>query len=183
VIKPIFGKKYTFYNAKVAINFQAVTSKAEFDTINVEMAHKKGDGSVDWKGAKTSLQLSEVDAFKVMFCIINNKLLRVISKYHGEDKTKSISFIEDGKGGCKIELKDKGNPIFFDLSPGQWFYGKLLLTEQILGKPVSLEDTKKLMYIPPDLIGDQESFNRSPLGEALSNIAVSLSKLETLNTN
>jgi hypothetical protein len=143
-----FGKKYTFYNSKVAINFQAVVSKSQFNTINVEMANKLPSGQVDWKSSKLALQLSEIDAFKVFYCIANSKPLRYESKFHGENKNKSISFVEDGKGGCSIKLSDNGTVLFFDLSPGQWFYAKLLITEQILGLPISIDDAKKLMYIP-----------------------------------
>jgi hypothetical protein len=181
--KTVFGKKYTFYNAKIAVNFQAVLSRNGFETINVEMAHKKPDDSVDWQNSKTSLQLSEVDAFKVMYCILNNKRLCVQSKYHGEANKKSISFEENTKGGCKIELKDSGKLIFFDLSPGQWFYGKLLLTEQVLGKPVSLEDTKKLMYIPINEEEENDIFNSTPLGQSLNQIKETLSELNNKHSN
>jgi hypothetical protein len=173
---PTFGKKYVFYNSKVAINFQAVTSKGLFNTINVEMASKLADGSVNWSNSKLSLQLSEVDAYKVFYCIINNKPLRYESKFHGANNNKSITFVEDDTGGCNIQLKDKGAVMFFDLSSGQWFYAKLLLSEQILGSPVSLEDAKKLMYIPNDPALDKANFDSSPIGTYLADIKALLIK-------
>ena len=165
-----FGKKYTFYNTKVAINFQAVTSRSSFNTINVEMAPKMPDGSVNWKTGKLSLQLSEVDAFKVFYCIINNKLLRYESLYHGEKNNKSVSFVENGQGGCNIKLSAKGSVLFFDLSPGQWFYGKLLLTEQILGLPVTIDDAKKLMFAQAEPEPVSIPFDETPLGASLNEI-------------
>mgnify|MGYP003385213219 CR=1 FL=1 len=162
--KPDFGKKYTFYNAKVAINFQAVTSLGHFNTINIEMANKNSSGEVDWNKTKISLQLSEVDAFKVFYCIIHNKLLRYESKFHGKDKRKSISFQENTKGGCTITLKDYGRTLYYTVSLGEWFYGKLLLTEQILGLPISFEDTKKLMTIPCSPSAEEEKVT-TPLTE------------------
>ncbi|MFT5852130.1 MAG: hypothetical protein ACI87J_002106 [Colwellia sp.] len=146
--KIIFGKKYTFYNTKVAINFQAVISQGQFNTINIEMASKDKAGNVDWQNTKISLQLSETDAFKIFYCIINNKPLRYQSKFHGEKNRKSISFEENTEGGCKITVKDNGHTLYYTVSLGEWFYGKLLLTEQLLGLPISFEDTKKLMAIP-----------------------------------
>jgi hypothetical protein len=178
-----FGKKYTFYNAKVAINFQAVVSKSHFNTINVEMTTKNAEGQVDWKKNKISLQLSEVDAFKVFYCIINDQKLRYESKFHGSENRKSIQFIENDTGGCNIQLKDNGNVLFFELSPGQWFYAKLLLTEQLLGLPVSIEDTKKLMYTPTNPDKEKAIFESTPLGESLADIKTLLSDLTTHKNN
>lgn len=132
----------------MAICFQAVTSLSHFNTINIEMATIDNGGNVDWQNTKISLQLSETDAFKIFYCIINNKLLRYQSKFHGAQKRKSISFEENIEGGCKITLKNTGKTLYYTVSLGEWFYGKLLLTEQLLGLPISFEDTKKLMTIP-----------------------------------
>jgi len=176
--EPTFGKKYTFYNTSTAINFQAVTSRSKFQTVNVELASKNQDGIVDWDKTKISLQLSEVDLYKVFYCISNNKLLCFESKFHGQSKNKSISLVENGAGACKIQVKEKGSVLYFDLSPGQWFYGKLLIAEQLLGHNLSLDDAKMLMYIPDKITNEKTTFEASPLGQSLNEIKAMLLNLE-----
>ena len=175
--KPIFGKKYTFYNKSTAINFQAVTSRSKFASVNVELAPKNFDGTVEWDKSKISLQLSEVDIYKVFYCITNDKLLRFESKFHGQNNNKSISLVENGAGACTIELKDKGNTLYFNLSPGQWFYGKLLISEQLLGHSLSLDDAKMLMYNPDKIANEQKAFEQSQLGQSLKDIKAILLNL------
>ncbi len=141
-----FGKKYTFYNDKYAINFQAVTSRSKFATLNVEVTSLM-NGTPNWK-EKTTLQLSEHDLYALFYLLANNKPLKYSSKFHGDENNKSIKFEEEPSGECTITLSKAGKVSFFKCSPGRMFYAKLLIAEQLLGHPLSLSEARELLPRP-----------------------------------
>ena len=141
---PTFGKKYTFYRPDYVINFQAVVSQKSFNTVNVEIA-PCNNKVAEWD-KKIALQLSEVDLFKYFYTLSHGFLFKYESKFHGADRNKSISF-EESANGCKVSVSDKGKMLHFSCSVGEWFYGQMLILEQLLSRTLSLEEAKTLITV------------------------------------
>ncbi len=139
-----FGRKYTFYRPEYVINFQAVVSQKSFNTVNIEIAPCV-DKAAQWD-KKITLQLSEVDLFKYFYTLSHGFLFKYESRYHGAERNKSISFSESSSG-CKVSVSDKGKMFHFTCSVGEWFYGQMLILEQLLSRPLSLEEAKTLITV------------------------------------
>lgn len=146
--KPEFGKKYAFYNAGYVINFEAVLTKQRFSTVNVEIAPLREGGKGGYWAKKITLQLSEKDLYAIFFCLNKKRKITYESKYHGNQKNKSITFVEKDGGSCDIKLGDAGKYMQFNCSPMQWFYAKMLIVERILGGPLSMAEAGELL--PPE---------------------------------
>jgi len=145
--KTNFGKKYTFFKPDYCINFQAVVSTKKFATVNVEIAPVYNN-TANWD-QKISLQLSEKDLYVVFTKLTQKAPLKYESKFHGPKKNKSISFDENLQTqGCTITLKEAGNVTYFECGCGEWFYGKLLMMEQLLGHGLSMEEAGQLLPAP-----------------------------------
>jgi len=141
-----FGKKYNFYRkGQFTVNFQAVRSQKMFNTLNIEIAEIKNN-LPNWK-EKISFQLSELDLFSVFFKIQHEENIEYTAKYHGEKNNKSLKISEVLNSGCKIELSDGSarKNYYFTCSPGEWYYAKLLICEQMLGHGLSMSESKALL--------------------------------------
>jgi hypothetical protein len=141
--QPAFGKKYCFYRPTFAINFQAVSTKQGFSTINIEIAPKSGD-AINWKD-KISVQLSEKDLYGCFYFISNNKPIKFESKFHGPSRKKSVEINEEVDGKCTVKLLDGGNCSYFNCTTYEWFYAKMLILEQFLGHGLSIAEAKSLL--------------------------------------
>ena len=137
-----FGKKYTFYRPDYVINFQAVVSLKGFSTVNVEIAPCVNKAA-QWD-QKITLQLSEQDLYKYFYTFSHQRLFVYESKYHGTNRKKSIKFIEE-EGGCTISVSNEGKVFYFKCSVGEWFYGQLLMLEQLLGHALSLSEARSII--------------------------------------
>lgn len=137
-----FGKKHTFLRDNYAVNFQAVTARNGYQTVNVEIAPAFSQRA-DWS-KKISLQLSEKDMFSCFYKTSHKKLLKYESKYHGDNNNKSISF-EETLDGCNITLRNAGKTMYFLCSFGEWFYGKKLILEQLLNHPLCFSEAERIM--------------------------------------
>ncbi len=128
----VFGKSHHAYGKNWAICVTANSTKAGFNTINIEVAKAIGEKRYDWKN-KLIVQVTENELPSVVaFCMGN--LLNIEHKYHGPNKDKGYSIqnqLNQNGGNYYFKVFAKGIMAQAPVTQSDFFYISRIIFEQM----------------------------------------------------